>query len=159
MKLQIFVDMDGVLADFDTGYKEIFKEKVSTKLDNVDWKKIRNTLNFYASLPPMPDFDELWSNLEKHNPIILTGVPSDVPEAIHNKRAWVDKNIGKHAKMIACKSKDKCLHGKPGDILIDDWIKYKELWINMGGHWITHKNAENSLELLDEYLFRINDEN
>lgn len=102
---QIFVDMDGVLADFDTGYKAAFGDFGGKEADDVDWDKVRETQGFYASLPPMPDFDILWVALEPHSPIILTGVPSNVPEATENKRAWALKHIGPHARMIGCKSK------------------------------------------------------
>src|SRR4051794_10738875 len=118
--MQIFVDMDGVLADFDRGYADLFGPHGGKEADDVDWALVRNTPGFYASLPPMPDFDELWAALEPHNPIILTGVPSDEPEAVQNKRSWAVKHIGPHVRMIGCKSRDKCLHGKPGDVLIDD---------------------------------------
>jgi hypothetical protein len=36
---------------------------------------------------------------------------------------------------------EKCLHAKPGDVLIDDWEKYRQLWVNAGGHWITQRGA------------------
>jgi hypothetical protein len=150
--MQIFVDMDGVLADFDTGYRSMIGPMGGKEADDVDWKLVRGYSGFYASLPPMPDFQELWAALEPHNPIILTGVPSDVPEATENKRAWAAKHIGPHARMIGCKSRDKCLHGKRGDVLIDDWEKYKHLWLGMGGYWITHLSAAESIELLNEHL-------
>ena len=62
--MQIFVDMDGVLADFDRGYAALFGPHGGKEADDVDWL-VRNTpgvLN--ASLPPMPDFDVLWAALE-----------------------------------------------------------------------------------------------
>jgi hypothetical protein len=53
--------------------------------------------------------------------IVLTGVPSSVPEAADNKRAWARKHLGEHVRVICCLAKEKCKHAKPGDILIDDW--------------------------------------
>ncbi|ABS14242.1 hypothetical protein I6H96_02585 [Brucella anthropi] len=142
----LFVDMDGVLADFDQGYADRFGIRPSKTDDNVDWGLVRGTEGFYAGLPPMPDFDQLWRGVAPYNPIILTGVPRSVREAADNKRAWVDRWIGKDQPMIACQSKDKSLHiRKPGDILIDDWEKYRSVWIGRGGRWITHTSAEASL--------------
>src|ERR1700680_384300 len=137
----LFVDMDGVLADFDMGYQERFGIRASKLTDNVDWEAVRRAGGFYVNLPPMPDLDQLWSHIARYNPIILTGVPSSVPEAPENKRAWVRKHLG-DIEVRTCASKDKCLHAAPGDILIDDWEKYKHLWIATGGRWITHVNAE-----------------
>lgn len=145
----LFVDMDGVLADFDTGYEQRFGTRPSKADDNVDWSLIRNTDGFYRDLPPMPDFDELWAGVEPYRPIILTGVPKSVEEAAANKRAWVDRIIGQDQPMIACASRDKSLHiQRRGDILIDDWEKYRDIWIARGGRWITHTSAASSLAFL-----------
>jgi 5'(3')-deoxyribonucleotidase len=149
--MRLFVDMDGVLADFDRGYGERFGARPSKADDNVDWNIVRHTPGFYRDLPPMSDFDVLWAGIEHLNPIVLTGVPSSVPEAIDNKREWIVKNIGTHVPMIGCKSKDKCLHGLPGDVLIDDWEKYRHFWIGMGGVWITHLSAKQTLQLLSHF--------
>ena len=32
-----------------------------------------------------------------------------------------------------------------GDILIDDWTKYRHLWLAAGGIWITHTSAQGSI--------------
>lgn len=153
MKPQLFVDMDGVLADFDTGYEMAFGIRPSKANDSVDWSLVRRTDGFYRDLPPMPDFHELWDGIAHLKPIILTGVPSSVAEAADNKRAWVDKMLGRGQPMIACLSKEKSLHIRnPGDILIDDWEKYRSLWIERGGHWITHVSAAASVASLVEYL-------
>lgn len=149
--MQLFIDMDGVLADFDSGYEQRFGTRPSKADDNVDWELVKRTEGFYRELPPMPDFEKLWHSLEWLNPIILTGVPL-IAEAPQNKREWVDKNIGKHAKMIACRSKEKCHHANVGDVLIDDWEKYKHLWTAKGGVWITHVSADNSLEQLSHHI-------
>ena len=150
---QPYVDLDGVLADFDKGYEEAFGAISCKAIDNVNWQLVKDKANFYRDLPPMPDFDELWKALEHLNPIILTGVPNLLAEeATANKRAWVDKHLGTHVHMIGCKSKDKCLHGNPGDVLIDDWEKYMHHWIDMGGHWITHTSAKDSISKFKDYL-------
>lgn len=150
---EILVDMDGVLADFDAGYEQHFGTRPSKSDDNVDWALVRRTEGFYSNLPPMPDFELLWAGLIPFSPIILTGVPSSVAEAAENKRAWVRKHIGPDQPMIACPSKDKSLHmRRPGDVLIDDWEKYRSLWIGRGGRWITHVSAEASLLELEAVL-------
>lgn len=145
--MQIFVDMDGVLADFDYGYEIAFGIRADKLADNVDWNAVRDRPGFYANLPPMPDMQVLWAHVERHSPIILTGVPWSVKEAPDNKRAWVRKHLGE-VPVVCCSSKDKSLHGVPGDILIDDWEKHRSLWVDMGGRWITHTSARNSIRQL-----------
>lgn len=146
--MKIFVDMDGVLADFDAHYAASFGTPPDKKLDNVDWDKVRSIPGFYRNLPPMADLGELWDFVGRFNPIVLTGVPSSIAEAADDKRAWAAKWIGDSVEVRCCRSKDKSLHASPGDILIDDWDRYRGLWIAKGGRWITHTSAADSIDRL-----------
>lgn len=154
--MQLFVDMDGVLADFDAGYEKITGIRPDKKADNVDWNLVKAIPGFYQNLPPMPDFEELWEGVEQYNPIILTGVPRSVKEAEFNKRSWITKHIGISQPMIACRSSEKSRYIRnPGDIIIDDWEKYKDKWIKRGGRWITHTSAKSSLKQLEIMMSEI----
>lgn len=151
-EMTIFVDMDGVLADFDTHHESVFGFRSDKLLDNVDWHKVRDVKNFYLNIPPMPDLPVLWDFLRPYGPIVLTGVPYSVIEAPDNKRAWVRRHLGETVEMRACASKEKYCHCLPGDILIDDWEKYKHLWVQAGGIWITHINAPDTVRQLEVAL-------
>lgn len=85
-------------------------------------------------------------------PIVLTGIPSSVVEAADNKRAWVRRHLGGNIEVRCCLSKEKYLHAKPGDILIDDWDKHRQLWIDAGGQWITHTSALSTIAELERLL-------
>lgn len=139
--MQLYVDMDGVLADFDKHHEAVFGFRSCKIADNVDWEAVRRVEGFYASIPPMGDLAALWARIEPHRPIVLTGVPWSVTEAPDNKRAWVHKNLGEHVEVICCRSKNKSDFCRPGDVLIDDWEKYKDRWLAKGGRWITHTSA------------------
>lgn len=143
--MQIYVDMDGVLADFDLGYAAAFGVWPGKEKDDVDWSAVRKHKDFYLNLSPMIDMQMLWDYVKKYNPIVLTGIPENVPEADANKRAWAIKNLGGTVEIHCCRSKEKYLHCKPGDLLIDDWTKYKDLWVNAGGLWITHTTSRNTI--------------
>lgn len=146
---QLYVDMDGVLADFDQHYENTFGYRSCKLSDNVDWKAVRAAKDFYLNIPPMADLEVLWKRIERYTPIVLTGVPYSVQEAPDNKKAWVAKNLGDHVEVICCKSAHKSHVTKPGDILIDDWEKYRHLWVARGGVWITHTSAVNTSLSLD----------
>ncbi len=146
--MQIFVDMDGVLADFDSGYEAAFGHRPDKAADNADWSKVRAVAGFYAGLPLMPGALDLWAFVERYRPIVLTGVPHSVKEAPENKRAWVLKHLGPRVEVRCCRSSEKCHHAEPGDILVDDWEKYRHLWIARGGRWVTHRSAEESVREL-----------
>jgi 5'(3')-deoxyribonucleotidase len=145
---QLFVDMDGVLADFDKHYRNLFSIKSDKSLDNVNWKLVHNTSKFYSSMPPMQDFEELWQYVKRFNPIVLTGVPKEVPAAASDKIEWGKKYLGKDVEVRCVLSKEKYLHANVGDILVDDWEKYKDLWTKQYGFWITHTSAKKTIETL-----------
>ncbi len=147
---QVYVDLDGVLADFDSHYERAFGVRPDKVADNVDWALVNGSRDFYAGIPPMPDALDLWDFVSrlKTRPIVLTGVPKLVPIAADNKRRWVDQHLGAATQVICCRSADKFRHAKAGDILVDDWEKYKHRWLRVGGRWITHTSAENSIQQL-----------
>ena len=147
--MQLYVDLDGVLADFDTGYEREFGVRPSKTDDNVDWDAVRRCANFYANLPPMPDFPALWTRISRYDPIVLTGVPKSLPDASWNKRAWVKQYLP-NTLMIATRSSEKATYARPGDVLIDDWERYRPLWEKAGGVWITHVSAVETDRLLTE---------
>lgn len=146
--MRIFVDMDGVLADFDRHHEAVFGFRSDKMADNVDWAAVRAVNGFYSAIPPMADARELWSFLRPFNPTVLTGVPRSVEDAADNKRGWVRLHLGKDVPVICCRSSEKCLHASPGDVLIDDWEKYRHKWEAAGGRWITHTSAASSIEAL-----------
>ena len=149
--IQVYVDLDGVMADFDSHYQNLFGVRPDKAADNVDWSKVASVPGFYADMPMMPDARALWDFVWKlrAKPVILTGVPKSIPDAAHDKVRWVKRNLG-DVHVLTCSSRTKCQHCEPGDILVDDWEKYQHLWLAAGGRWITHTSAENSIQQLLE---------
>lgn len=144
--MKLFVDMDGVLVDFDLGYERELGKRPSYDADeSLDWKPLLALPYFWLTLPPMPDAFELWAGVLPHSPTILTGVPSVFAGTADQKRTWVARHLGPDIPVITCPSREKYLHGKPGDVLIDDRPKCGLPWVKMGGVWITHTSAEKSL--------------
>ncbi len=148
--MQIYVDMDGVLADFDRHYLRIFGVELSKTIDRVDWKVVRESKDFYLNIPQMPDLGVLWDRVYPYNPIVLTGIPSNVDEAESNKLAWAKRHLTSDTETICCRSKDKRDYCQPGDLLIDDREKYKHLWLDAGGVWITHTSSKATCARLTE---------
>lgn len=150
--MQLFLDCDGVLASFDEYALEIFglppraaEKKLGTPRF---WADLQSHEGFYEKLPLMPDARELFEAVEHLNPIILTGCPQG-EWAEPQKRAWGKKHFP-HTTMICCMSKDKRNHMLPGDVLVDDWPKYRELWEEAGGIFILHTSAKDSIAKLKE---------
>lgn len=156
--MSVFVDMDGVLADFHRATRE--QLGIVTSHDGPDppglWDAIRKHGEFYRDLPLMPGARELWTGVRALDPkaCILTGVPSSIPNVATQKRHWFWEHF-EYAPVICCASRNKRDHGKPGDILIDDREQHRALWEEMGGIWITHVSAASSLRQLDQSVIRI----
>jgi len=150
----IYVDLDGTLADFDRHYLSTIggllppKWRHPDNAQDVDWERI-DAINFYATMPPMDDHRLLWDYITPHGPIILTGCPKIGREgAERNKREWVARHLGPTVPVITCFSREKARYASPGAILIDDWEKYKHLWLAAGGVWVTHTSATATIALL-----------
>lgn len=149
-KPQLFLDCDGVLANFDKRAVEIVGMQ-PRDFENLNgakkfWNQIYSVPDFFFSLEPMPDAHDLVNAVRHLNPIILTGKPrGNWAEA--QKKAWRDKHFP-DLEMIVCLSADKIKHAQPGDIIIDDWPKYRQIWIDGGGVWIDQYTAEISINEL-----------
>ena len=78
------------------------------------------------------------------NKAIINGQPFTI---MKQKLDW-GKKYFPDIPMIVCLAKDKNTYGHPGDILIDDTPKYEHLWTQMGGIWITHTSAHNTIAKL-----------
>jgi len=152
----LFLDLDGVLADFDKaamslmdGIKpETFEETRGTK---EFWKRIGREPDFFRNLPMMPDAMVLYNATKHLRPTILTGIPSNMDAYANQKIEWVRKHFGPFQRVICCPSKKKSAFCIPGDVIVDDRTKYMHHWEEAQGRFIVHFNAVLSInELMNE---------
>lgn len=150
MKPQLFLDLDGVLADFDGYYEDQFgvRPNQDTYEPPEFWDCIRSHGSFYRDQPLMKDAMVLWNAVSHLNPIILSGIPYSIPRVSVQKRLWVTEHFGTGVRLICCPSREKRSYGRPGDVLVDDRLKYAGYWIEMGGVFVHHKNAKATLTAL-----------
>lgn len=146
--MQLFVDMDGVLADFAQHHQAFFGWRPEIE-DDVDWTAVREVEDFYLNIPPMADLQLLWARIERYQPIVLTGVPEEIAEATAGKRAWASKHLGPEVQVRCCQANEKWMHARPGDILIDNSVKHRKRWVRAGGIWVTRRSAEGTAAILD----------
>lgn len=150
--MQLYLDLDGVLADFDRGHEIAFGYRPDRKLKNHKWELIRSSPTFFQSLPPMGDMQYLWNFAINSicRPIIITGAALNMGTAYAQKHKWVRKHLGKDVPLIVVPSTEKAHFARPGDILVDDWPKYRAMWEAKGAHWVLHTDAESSINQLRE---------
>jgi hypothetical protein len=168
----IFCDLDGVLVDFDKGYKEL--TGISTKHQNAQnkeyfWKLFRDSLEkkgisekkYWEDLEWMSDGKQLWNYISPHNPYILTApsvnhdLPADVKyklshnESQQGKTQWVKRlNNMRELKFKASNFKKDL--SKKGRILIDDRKPTIEGWNSKGGIGILHTSAIDTIKQLQK---------
>jgi hypothetical protein len=156
--MTIFLDMDGVLADFDRSAEAIlgmpatqFEQRHGTP---AFWATLRRRApNLYAELPLMADARDLWDGvraLTGQEPVILTGVPR-WGDAADQKRRWAAEHFP-GAVVITGFAANKSEHARPGDVLIDDRPRYRDRWEARGGVFIVHRTAAESLDELRRVL-------
>jgi len=137
---QLYLDCDGVLADFDEGAELVFgmhpRKYEYLHGSKEFWRTLHETSEFYAELPLMLDARALYNACAHWNPIILTGCPQG-GWAQAQKLRWRDRNFP-GVNMITTLSKNKRDHAKPGDVLVDDMEKYRHLWEEMGGVFVLY---------------------
>lgn len=166
----IYLDMDGVLADFNLGVVRglgrRFQELGST---TTRWALINELCqDIYLNLEKLPDADMLVEQvvnigaIYNYTPAILTALPSlaRMPRAEEHKRQWIERyypflssnfNVGPFAI-------DKQKHARPGHILIDDSHLNIPQWNAAGGLGILHTSAFDTLEKLHTYLRKEHDD-
>jgi len=147
---QLFLDLDGVLADFDAGVEALLGmsadayERKRSKRDF--WFRLMRADDFYGSLPEMKDARELFDAVKHLEPTILTGLPIG-KWAAPQKDRWVAEHFP-GTPVITTMARDKHKHMRPGDVLVDDRQNHRTTYEAAGVVFIHHKNARSSLKAL-----------
>ena len=146
---QIFVDMDGVLADFFGSW---------TKLTGKDWRqikgddlepalqKIKDKKDFWINLPKTSNADNLLSLIKKVKgsySILSSPLPGD-KNSVPQKKEWIKNNLQDFmpTNVIIDSNKSQYATNKDGtpNILIDDYGKNIASWEAAGGIGFKHKD-------------------
>ena len=147
---RLFLDADGVLADFDRGARDLLgmtpKAYIARHGRGAFWKRLAKAKNFYGSLPQMPDAGLLFEAVKHLKPTILTGLPLG-EWAAPQKVKWAAEHFP-GVPIITCMARDKHKHMQRGDVLVDDREKHRPAYEEAGVVFVHHKNAEDSLRQL-----------
>jgi DNA-directed RNA polymerase subunit RPC12/RpoP len=151
-KYKIYVDMDGVLVDFDGGYEKltgITTREADKKGPEFFWKPISKAgAKWWITLKWMPDGKQLWDYVKKYNPELLSA-PSREEASRMGKRVWVKRELP-GVKLILRSADKKQEFASSNSILIDDREKNIEQWRNAGGVGILHTDAASTIKKLKE---------
>jgi len=171
-KYYIFSDMDGVLADFDKGYKDLTgmtTHHADAQGKKEFWKIFRDSLKekgmsekeYWAGLDWMPDGKKYWDYIKQYKPYVLTApsVNFDAPEdqryspeynqSMQGKTEW-GQRLPNMRKMYFASAKNKAKFARPNTILIDDRKDTIDAWNAAGGIGIFHTSADNTIKQLQD---------
>jgi len=160
---KIYLDMDGVLANFDKGVIDLLGltplvQGASTKEENdILWKHVAKYGHFYNDLEICDDALKLFLLLiGKYGKKveILSAIPKKERGVIYAKEDkinWFRRNFSKNTRIniVLRKEKSKFCKGKEY-ILIDDFFKTTNEWEKLGGTAICHKNFDDTVKQLKE---------
>lgn len=157
-RARLFLDSDGVLADFDEGARRllgcspsVFQRKYGR---GAFWKRLAAASNFYGTLPEMPDARLLFEGVRHLTPTILTGLPLG-KWAAPQKIRWAEEHFP-GVPVITCMARDKHRHMHPGDVLVDDRENHRAAYEEAGVVFVHHRNAKDSLAQLAKIFPSVN---
>lgn len=164
----LYVDMDGVLADFYgpfnkmagvSNWSEADKSTVSQVLQQITTMK-----DFWSNLDVLSDVPTIMQGIKEATGgdyVILSKALAGDPNVVSQKKQWISKLPLKPKQVIilpATADKGKYALQPDGtkNILIDDFGYNIKKWQEAGGIAIKHKNgrAKNTLEILKQAISR-----
>lgn len=159
MKIKtVYLDLDGVLADFEKEYDKRYKNLKDTSVEELlVIKKTFADIHFFRSLPLMKDAKKLVKMIEKYpvNLRVLTSVGKwgSKDNAI-DKVLWLKQYFPKLASKFdyVKTSTDKARFAKPDVLLVDDRLKSTKPFKAAGGETVFYKNFKDAEAKIKKYL-------
>ncbi len=162
---KIYFDLDGVLADFEKGVRELChmtpmpQGHHSNGYDEKLWAAVKAADHFYDKLDILSDGKKLFDTIYAEMPDkceILTGIPRpsrNIVTAAEDKINWIRRNLSSTIPIHTVMRRDKPLYCTSNDcILIDDFDENVNLWNNAGGIGILYTNAEEVMKKIKNIL-------
>jgi 5'(3')-deoxyribonucleotidase len=150
----LYLDMDGVVADFDAYALAAAGLPPSGGFYNEEqWQLIASNSRLYRDLPKTIYADTLvetcrqFCSKHNYNLLFLTAVPkgNDMHWTFYDKMLWTQQYYPDIPVHFGPYSVDKHVHCVPGDILIDDRRSNIEEWRAAGGIAIHHVSISTTL--------------
>ena len=162
----IYLDMDGVIADFFGGVEKMYgvkhwKELTSVKTGGELKQEVIDRItgsDFFSTLPKFPSADGLIQLIKSatggHFSILTSPLIGDHENSAAQKKVWISKNIEKPDEVIVSGRKEKWAKQKDGtpNILIDDRPVNIERWEAKGGYGILYQANKDSIIKVQQEL-------
>jgi len=166
---EIYVDMDGVLADFFGEWSKLMGVNNWKEIKDIPnaLAKIRATDDFWLNLPVLPEAKQLLSLIKqvKGEYNICTSPLADDPNSEPHKRKWIEKNLAffppKNIHITHNKPQYATNSNGTPNILIDDFGKNINAWEAAGGIGFKYKDHkfERTAKAIKQHMQEPVDEN
>ena len=165
-KPTVYVDMDGVLADFFGGIENMYGVENWKQLTNDKTKDLKKEVidritgtDFFATLPKFPTADGLIDMVKKFTggtfSINTSPLKGDHENSGKYKKVWISNNIEQPAEIIVTGRKETYATDKGTgvpNILIDDRPINIQKWQVAGGYGILYQANRDSLNKVQKGL-------
>lgn len=135
-QLIVYLDLDGVLADFRGGFVRHVGIPLEAMTIDAMWAQVAQVPEFFLRLEPTGGALELVALATRiGTPCVLTATPraTTYPDAAAEKRQWVERYFPGLPAIVVAYAREKSRHARPGDILIDDNADNLRRWARRGG--------------------------
>ena len=165
-KPTVYLDMDGVLADFFGGVEKMYGVEHWKQLTNDKTKDLKKEVidritgtDFFATLPKFQSADELIDMVKKFTggkfSINTSPLRGDHENSGKYKKVWISNNIEQPNEIIVTGRKESYAKDKgtgTPNILIDDRPVNIERWQAAGGYGILYQANRDSLDKVKKGL-------
>lgn len=156
----IFLDMDGVIADFDKHYSSIYGVNCrDDEKKSIHWAEFVSNYGFF-DLPFTKDAERLLDVVLKsdYNVEILSCIndQDDSANVAMQKRLWLSKmGLGRLNYNFVRTKQEKSIYADRDALLIDDSIACIEPFRDAGGWAIHHISIESTIGELECFLAKV----
>jgi len=156
---KIYLDMDGVICDFEGKFKELFRVSPASAESRRNFGDLFHRFykaDAFATLNKMPDADLLLDYLKTIEvPIEMlssTARPSSNATISRQKQIWLDNHGITYPAIFVPGASLKAQYADENSILIDDTESVIDAWNKAGGTGILHKDALTTIAILSTLL-------
>lgn len=163
MITEVFVDMDGVISDFRSRFKQLYQKDPLVDYPRNEENDYRSNFDKFVreqefiNLDPMPDLEQGLKFLREVRKQCLVSILTSsareeyLEELVYQKKTWLKtQGIEFHPILVPGKHL-KHYYSKPGRVLIDDTLSTIENWRSMGGIGIHHKSWTETIKEYKEH--------
>ena len=170
-KPTVYLDMDGVIADFFGGVEKLYGVSHWKQLTSDKSKDLRQDVidritgtNFFETLPKFPTADTLINMIKKFTggrfSILTSPLRGDHDNSAKYKKVWINQNIVTPNETIVTGRKEKyAVTNGTANILIDDRPINIQKWQDKGGYGILYQANKDSLNKIELALKNYGEKN